>query len=61
MSNDRIGVRIPTKDRRLLDRVCEARGEDLSGFIRRSIRKELAKLGYYEEEVKKANGNKEGG
>ena len=57
----RVGFRISQEDRRLLDEVCKARGEDLSGFIRRSVRRELAKLGYYEEEVRKALGVKEGG
>lgn len=61
MSNQRIGVRISTEDRRLLERVCEARGEDLSGFIRRSVRRELAQLGYYEKEVRKALGVEKGG
>ena len=44
------------KDRELLERVCKARGEDLSHFIRRVIRKELASLSFYPEETKKALG-----
>ena len=56
MSNTIIGTRITSEDRDLLDRVCEARGEDLSDFVRRAIRTELAKLSYYPEETKKALG-----
>jgi hypothetical protein len=51
-----IGVRIKREDRELLEQVCNARGEDLSDFIRRSIRKELASLSFYTEEIKKALG-----
>jgi hypothetical protein len=39
-----------------LEKVCEARGEDLSNFVRRAIKKELAGLSYYPEETKKALG-----
>jgi len=39
-----IDVRISEEDRVLLDKVCRARGEDLSDFVRRAIRKELASL-----------------
>ena len=56
MLSKTIGVRLKPKDKELLERVCEARGEDVSDFIRRSIRKELAKLGFYPEEIKKALG-----
>jgi len=56
MSNTVIGVRVSEEDRQLLDRVCKARGEDLSDFIRRAIKKELASLSYYPQEVKKALG-----
>ena len=56
MSNNIIGVRVSPKDRALLDKVCAARGEDLSNFVRRAIRKELANLSFYPEDVKKALG-----
>jgi len=56
MSNRILGVRVTEKDRKLLERVCKARGEDLSNFIRRSIRKELASLSFYSKETKKALG-----
>ena len=54
MLSKTIGVRLQEEDRKLLEKVCTARGEDLSNFIRRSIRKELASLSYYSEETKKA-------
>jgi uncharacterized protein (DUF1778 family) len=37
-----IGVRIAAEDRELLEKVCQAKGEDLSDFVRRSIKKEIA-------------------
>jgi len=51
-----IGVRISRRDREILEKVCKARGEDISSFVRRVIRKELAQLNFYPEEVKKALG-----
>lgn len=56
MSNTIIGVRLSPEDRELLDKVCAARGEYISNFVRRAIRKELAELSFYPEEVKKALG-----
>jgi hypothetical protein len=56
VSNSIIGVRVPKKDRILLEKVCKARGEDLSDFVRRSIKKELASLSFYTMEEKKALG-----
>jgi uncharacterized protein (DUF1778 family) len=57
MSNT-IGVRIPQEDKSLLEKVCKARGEDVSDFVRRSIRKELASLSFLSAEEKKALGVK---
>ena len=51
-----IGVRLEPKDKKLLEKVCKARGEDVSDFIRRAIRKELASLSFYSDETKKALG-----
>jgi len=45
-----------TEDIELLKKVCKARGEDLSDFVRRSVRKELARLCYLSAEEKKALG-----
>ena len=56
MSNTHLGVRVTAEDRQLLEKVCKARGEDISDFIRRAVRKELAILGCYSDEVKKALG-----
>jgi len=56
MSNVIIGVKITPEDRTLLDKVCKERGEDLSSFIRRAVKKELASLSYYPDETKKALG-----
>ena len=59
MSNLTIGVRISKEDRDLLDQICMARGEDLSDFVRRSIRKELASLNFLPDDQKKALGIKQ--
>jgi hypothetical protein len=56
MSNSIISVRMPHEDKALLERVCKARGEDLSDFVRRSVRKELAILSFLPDEDKKALG-----
>jgi len=58
MSNSIIGVRIPQEHKLLLEKVCKARGEDVSDFVRRSILKELASLSYLSAEEKKALGIK---
>jgi uncharacterized protein (DUF1778 family) len=58
MPNKVIGVRVPQEDKTLLEKVCKARGEDVSDFVRRSIRKELASLSYLSAEEKKALGVK---
>ncbi len=41
-----IGVRVKQNEHVLLRRVTESRGEDVSDFVRRAIRKELASLGF---------------
>ncbi len=56
MENTRIGLRIEAEDRRLLEKVCYARGEQISDFVRRAIKKELASLSFYNEDTKKALG-----
>ena len=58
MSNTILGVRVTPEDREILEKVCKERGEDLSDFIRRAIKKELASLSYYSEDTKKALGIK---
>ena len=54
MLNSQIGIRLSESDRNLLEKVCSSRGEVISVFARRAIRKELASLGYYSDDVKKA-------
>jgi len=56
MSNCVIGVRISPEDKELLVKVSKARGEDISDFVRRAFKKELALLGYLSDADKKALG-----
>ena len=58
MSKNALSLRIKEEDKTLLEKVCKARGEDISDFVRRSIRKELASLSYLSSEDKKALGMK---
>ncbi len=51
-----VGFRMAEEDVTLLKKVSDARGEDISDFIRRSILTELARLSYFSEEKKKALG-----
>jgi hypothetical protein len=41
-----------------MNKVCKARGEDLSDFVRLAIRKKLAALSFLSDEDKKALGIK---
>jgi hypothetical protein len=56
LSNLTIGFKVSQQDRELLDKVCEARGEQISDFVRRAVKKELASLSFYDKETKKALG-----
>ena len=53
-----VAVRVTGRDKDLLEKICRARGEDPSDFVRRAIRKEFAILSYLPEEEKKALGIK---
>jgi hypothetical protein len=53
-----IGTRIEPAIKSLVEQICKSRGEDVSDFVRRSIRKELASLSYLPAEDKKALGIK---
>ncbi|MCD6263099.1 ribbon-helix-helix protein, CopG family [Candidatus Bathyarchaeota archaeon] len=53
-------ARIPEEDIELIKKICRARGEDLSDFVRRAIRMEFARLSFLSEEEKKALGLGEG-
>jgi len=56
MKKNYIGARIEIELKSLIEKICIARGEDVSDFIRRSIRKELARLSFLSDEDKKALG-----
>lgn len=56
MSNNTVFARMPAADKALIRKICQARGEQLSDFVRRAIRRELVRLGYLDEEEKKALG-----
>jgi hypothetical protein len=58
MSKDVIALRLSEKDKSLLEKVCKDRGENVSVFVRRSIRKELASLSFLSHDEKKALGVK---
>jgi hypothetical protein len=49
-------VRWTENNYNLIKKVSEARGETVGSFIRRSVKKELASLGYLTDEEKKALG-----
>jgi predicted DNA-binding protein len=51
-----LGVRVTEELYQLLSKVCRNRGEDVAGFIRRAILRELAELSFLPEEQKKALG-----
>ncbi len=51
-------VRISSKDRELIEKACKIRGEDLSSFTRRAIKKELTILGLYNKDELKILGIK---
>lgn len=53
-----VSFRVKRETRLLLEEVCDARGEDVSSFVRRAVFKELAGLGYLPEKQKKALGLK---
>ena len=56
MKTEALNTRIPQEDKILLEKVCKARGEDLSDFVRRSVKTELARLNFLTEEEKQALG-----
>lgn len=53
---NQIGIRMQPKDIQLLKTICKARGEDVSDFVRRAIKTELARLSFLTPEEKKALG-----
>jgi len=51
-----VGVRLLASDFALVTGVALARGETVSDFMRRAMRKELAILGFYDDDVTQALG-----
>jgi uncharacterized protein (DUF1778 family) len=58
MTNPTIFARMPQQDLELIRKICKARGEDLSDFVRRAVYKELASLNFLSDNEKKALGIK---
>lgn len=56
MKTKMIFTRVTAADADLVRKVCEARGEDVSDFVRRSVRTELGRLSYLSFDEKKALG-----
>lgn len=56
MTNAVIFARMPRQDVELVKQIAKARGEDLSDFVRRSVKMELARLSFLSLEEKKALG-----
>mgnify|MGYP000164962777 CR=1 FL=1 len=54
MTSTLIQIRIDPELKELLRRVAKAREEDMSTFIRRAVKRELARLSFLSEEEKKA-------
>jgi len=54
MAKPVIFARMSADDVQLVKKICEARGEQISDFVRRSVRKELGRLSYLSVEEKKA-------
>mgnify|MGYP001045514509 CR=1 FL=1 len=61
MKSHIVFARMKEEDVSLLKEVCQARGEDLSDFVRRSVKMELARLSFLSNEEKKALGFKVNG
>ncbi len=49
-------ARMQKENVELVKKVCRARGEDLSDFVRRAVKRELGRLSYLSQEEKKALG-----
>lgn len=51
-----VGIRLKPDDKETLTKVCEARGENISDFVRRAVRMELGRLSFLTPMEKKALG-----
>jgi hypothetical protein len=56
LSEYHLVVRVEPALKELIRKVAEARGEQVSNFVRRAVKTELAKLSFFDEETKKALG-----
>ena len=56
MSEGMVTVRFGQPDKDLLIKVCKNRREDISGFVRKAVMTELARLSYLPDSEKKALG-----
>lgn len=56
MQTHTVFARMRERDLALLRKVCEARGEGVSSFVRRAVKSELARLSYLSDDEKKALG-----
>jgi len=56
MSNPVVFARMPKEEIELVKKVAKARGEDLSDFVRRAVKMELARLSFLSNAEKKALG-----
>lgn len=54
MSKPVIYARMDENEVQLIKKVARARGEDVSDFVRRAVKRELARLSYLSEEERKA-------
>lgn len=53
-----IAIRLRSEDYKLLNEIANARGIDVSDFVRQALRSEFAKLSYLDDASKKALGVK---
>jgi len=51
-----IGFKVPLEIHEIVTRVSKARGQNMSGFLRRVLLQELARLGFLSDEQMKALG-----
>ena len=51
-----ISIRVPPDEKQLIQKLCKIRGENVSSFVRRAVRKELWALGFLSDEVAQALG-----
>ena len=55
---EKLGAKFDNSTAQTLKNFCRARGESYSSFIRKAVKKELARYSYFSDEEKKALGVK---